>query len=134
MIEQKLTNLIESIEVYGFSRKVTRFVITKTKKEGYNDSIFIQLEFLSDTGSIQIDKFYNKWYFRFYNKFIEEFTNSDEEYLSMRDNNTEINFYNTWLNKLTYDTRGIYILCNLDELKSFLRDKTINSILKKTTQ
>ena len=134
MIEQKLTNLIESIEVNGFSRKVTKFVITKTKKEGFNDSIYIQIksDFVSNTGEDIVDeyKLYSKWYFRFYNKFIEEFTNSDKEYLSMSDNNTIVKFYNNWLNKLNYDTRGIYILCNLEEFKSFLRDKTINSILK----
>lgn len=134
MIKEKLIALIESVEVNGFSRKVSRFSIEKTKKEGWLDKVYIGLktDFVSETGEdpVDEDKLYNKWYFRFYNKFINEFTDSDEDYISMCDNNTKVNFYTDWVSKLEYDIRGIYLWVNLAEMEAYLRDKKINKLLE----
>lgn len=134
MIKEKLITMIESVEVNGFSRKVSRFSIEKTKKEGWLDKIYIGLktDFVSETGEdpVDEDKLYNKWYFRFYNKFIAEFTDSDEDYISMCDNNTKVNFYTDWVSKLEYDIRGIYLWVNLAEMEAYLRDKKINKLLE----
>lgn len=61
---------------------------------------------------------------------MKEFTDSDEDYLSMCDNNTKINFYTDWLGKLEYDVRGLYIKLNVAEFEAYLRNKKIDQLLK----
>lgn len=132
MVLEKIVSLIESIEVDGQKRKISQSELKRsfctTQKEGYFDTIYVIFSQKDD--SEDLARFYNKWYFRFYNKFVKEFTDSDEDYLSMCDNNTKINFYTDWLGKLEYDVRGLYIKLNVAEFEAYLRNKKIDQLLK----
>lgn len=132
MVLEKIVSLIESIEVDGQKRKISQSELKRsfctTQKEGYFDTIYVIFSQKDD--SEDLARFYNKWYFRFYNKFIQEFTDSDEDYLSMCDNDTKINFYTDWLGKLEYDVRGLYIKLNVAEFEAYLRNKKIDQLLK----
>lgn len=132
MVLEKIVSLIESIEVDGQKRKISQSELKRsfctTQKEGYFDTIYVIFSQKDD--SEDLARFYNKWYFRFHNKFVKEFTDSDEDYLSMCDNNTKINFYTDWLGKLEYDVRGLYIKLNVAEFEAYLRNKKIDQLLK----
>lgn len=128
MVLEKIVSLIESIEVDGQKRKISQSELKRSQKGGYLDTIYVIFSQKDD--SKDLARFYNKWYFRFYNKFIQEFTDSDEDYLSMCDNNTKINFYTDWLGKLEYDVRGLYIKLNVAEFEAYLRNKKIDQLLK----
>lgn len=128
MVFETIVSLIESIEVDGQKRKISQSELKRSQKEGYFDTIYVIFSQKND--SEDLARFYNKWYFRFYNKFVKEFTDSDEDYLSMCDNNTKINFYTDWLGKLEYDVRGLYIKLNVAEFEAYLRNKKIDQLLK----
>jgi hypothetical protein len=127
-IERIFTELVESIEVNGYYREVRKISVQ-------NISIYILFTDFknSDESAPEIDfgnKIHNKWYFRLYNKIIEEYTNSDEDYLSMNDNYSDIRFYTDWISKLEYSVTGLYLRVNLSELISFIRDKKISKLLE----
>jgi hypothetical protein len=127
-IERIFTELVESIEVNGYYREVRKISVQ-------NISIYILFtDFINkDESALEIDlgdKVHNKWYFRLYNKIIEEYTNSDEDYLSMNDNYSDIRFYTDWISKLEYSVTGLYLRVNLSELISFIRDKKISKLLE----
>jgi hypothetical protein len=131
-IKQIFTELVESIEVNGYYRQVNRLKVSNNGKE---DTIYILFtDFKNDDESApEIDfgnKIHNKWYFRLYNKIIEEYTNSDEDYLSMNDNYSDIRFYTDWISKLEYSVTGLYLRVNLTELTGFIRDKKISKLLE----
>jgi hypothetical protein len=131
-IKQIFTELVESIEVNGYYRQVNRLKVSNNGKE---DTIYILFtDFKNDDESTpEIDfgnKIHNKWYFRLYNKIIEEYTNSDEDYLSMNDNYSDIRFYTDWILKLEYSVTGLYLRVNLTELTGFIRDKKISKLLE----
>lgn len=128
MVLEKIVSLIESIEVDGKTRKISVSEVKRSYREDYFDTIYIIFSQKDDSGDLA--RFYNKWYFRFYNNFIKEFTDSDEDYLSMCDNNTKINFYTDWLGELKYDVRGLYIKLNVAEFEAYLRNKKIDQLLK----
>ena len=131
-IKQIFTELVESIEVNGYYRQVNRLKVSNNGKE---DTIYILFtDFINkDESALEIDlgdKVHNKWYFRLYNKIIEEYTNSDEDYLSMNDNYSDIRFYTDWISKLEYSVTGLYLRVNLTELTGFIRDKKISKLLE----
>jgi hypothetical protein len=141
-IERIFTELVESIEVNGYYREVRKISVQNnhrnqpwTKVIVFSSSIYILFtDFKNDDESapeINLgNKIHNKWYFRLYNKIIEEYTNSDEDYLSMNDNYSEIRFYTDWISKLEYSVTGLYLRVNLAELISFIRDKKISKLLE----
>lgn len=128
-IERIFIELVRSIEVNGYYRDVRKIQIN----EGKNIYILFT-DFKNDDESLpEIDlgnKIHNKWYFRLYNKIIEEYTNSDEDYLSMNDNYSDIKFYTDWISKLEYSVTGLYLRVNLAELTGFIRDKKISKLLE----
>jgi hypothetical protein len=131
-IKQIFTELVDSIEVNGYYRQVNRLKVSNNGKE---DTIYILFtDFINkDESAPEIDlgdKVHNKWYFRLYNKIIEEYTNSDEDYLSMNDNYSDIRFYTDWILKLEYSVTGLYLRVNLAELTGFIRDKKISKLLE----
>lgn len=128
-IERIFIELVRSIEVNGYYRDVRKIQINEGK------AIYILFtDFKNDDESLpEIDlgnKIHNKWYFRLYNKIIEEYTNSDEDYLSMNDNYSDIKFYTDWISKLEYSVTGLYLRVNLAELTGFIRDKKISKLLE----
>ena len=131
-IKEIFTELVESINVNGYYRDVKKIQITN---DGKNDTIYILFTDFknSDESALEIDlsgKIHNKWYFRLYNKIIEEYTNSDEDYLSMTDNYSVIKFYTDWISKLEYAPYGLFLRVNLTELTGFIRDKKISKLLE----
>jgi len=129
-IKQIFTELVESIEVNGYYRNVRKIEVNTER-----DSIYIFFTDFrnNDESAPEIDlgdKVHNKWYFRLYNKIIEEYTNSDEDYLAMIDNYTTINFYTDWFKRLEYDVNTLYLRVNLTELTGFIRDKKISKLLE----
>ena len=131
-IKNIFMDLVESIEVDGYYRDVRKIQISNN---GKTDNIYILFtDFKNDDESLpEIDlgnKIHNKWYFRLYNKIIEEYTNSDEDYLSMNDNYSDIKFYTDWISKLEYSVTGLYLRVNLAELTGFIRDKKISKLLE----
>jgi len=129
-IKQIFTELVESIEVNGYYRNVRKIEVNTER-----DSIYIFFTDFrnNDESAPEIDlgdRVHNKWYFRLYNKIIEEYTNSDEDYLAMIDNYTTINFYTEWFKRLEYDVNTLYLRVNLDELIGFIRDKKISKLLE----
>lgn len=129
-IKEVFTELVESIEVNGYYRKVRKIEVNTER-----DSIYIFFtDFTNnDKSAPEIDlsdKVHNKWYFRIYNKIIEEYTNFDDDYLAMIDNYTTINFYTEWLKRLEYDVNTLYLRVNLAELTAFIRDKKISKLLE----
>jgi hypothetical protein len=129
-IKQIFTELVESIEVNGYYRNVRKIEVNTER-----DSIYIFFTDFrnNDESAPEIDlgdKVHNKWYFRLYNKIIEEYTNSDEDYLAMIDNYTTINFYTDWFKRLEYDVNTLYLRVNLAELTGFIRDKKISKLLE----
>jgi len=131
-IKEIFTKLVESINVNGYYRDVRKIQISN---DGKTDTIYILFtDFKNDDESaLEIDlsgKIHNKWYFRLYNKIIEEYTNSDEDYLSMTDNYSVIKFYTDWISKLEYAPYGLYLRVNLTELTGFIRDKKISKLLE----
>ena len=135
MIKEIFTELVESIEVNGYYRKVRKIEVNNLFGSTERDSIYIFFtDFTNnDESAPEIDlsdKVHNKWYFRLYNKIIEEYTNFDDDYLAMVDNYTTINFYTEWLKRLEYDVNTLYLRVNLAELTSFIRDKKISKLLE----
>lgn len=131
-IKEIFTELVESIIVNGYYRDVKKIQITN---DGKNDTIYILFTDFknSDESALEIDlsgKIHNKWYFRLYNKIIEEYTNSNEDYLSMTDNYSVIKFYTDWISKLEYAPYGLFLRVNLTELTGFIRDKKISKLLE----
>jgi len=131
-IKEIFTELVESINVNGYYRDVKKIQISN---DGKNDTIYILFtDFKNgDESALEIDlsgKIHNKWYFRLYNKIIEEYTNSDKDYLAMTDNYSVINFYTDWLYKTEYAPYGLYLRVNLTELTGFIRDKKISKLLE----
>lgn len=131
-IKEIFTELVESIEVNGYYRQVNRLNVSNNGKV---DTIYIHFsDFKNHDDTLpEMDlggKIHNKWYFRLYNKIIEEYTNSDEDYLSMVDNYTTINFYTEWFKRLEYDVNSLYLRVNLAELTGFIRDKKISKLLE----
>jgi hypothetical protein len=129
-IKQIFTELVESIEVNGYYRNVRKIEVNTER-----DSIYIFFTDFrnNDESAPEIDlgdKVHNKWYFRLYNKIIEEYTNSDEDYLAMIDNYTTINFYTEWFKRLEYDVNTLYLRVNIAELTGFIRDKKISKLLE----
>ena len=129
-IKEVFTELVESIEVNGYYRKVRKIEINTER-----DSIYIFFtDFTNNDKSAQeidlSDKVHNKWYFRLYNKIIEEYTDSDEDYVAMVDNYTTIKFYTDWFKRLEYDVNTLYLRVNLEELTAFIRDKKISKLLE----
>lgn len=136
-IKEIFTELVESIEVNGYYRKVRKIEVNVNFffNSPDRDSIYIFFTDFrnNDESAPEIDlsdKVHNKWYFRLYNKIIEEYTNSDEDYLSMVDNYTTINFYTEWFKRLEYDVNSLYLRVNLAELTGFIRDKKISKLLE----
>ena len=145
-IERIFIELVRSIEVNGYYRDVRKIQIndstypfnggkTSTRTWTSSSAIYILFtDFKNDDESLpEIDlgnKIHNKWYFRLYNKIIEEYTNSDEDYLSMNDNYSDIKFYTDWISKLEYSVTGLYLRVNLVELTGFIRDKKISKLLE----
>ena len=131
-IKEIFTELVESIEVNGYYRQVNRLNVSNNGKV---DTIYIHFsDFKNHDDTLpEMDlgsKIHNKWYFRLYNKIIEEYTNSDEDYLAMSDNYSVINFYTDWISKLEYAPYGLFLRVNLSELISFMRDKKISKLLE----
>jgi hypothetical protein len=131
-IKEIFTKLVKSINVNGYYRDVEKIQISNA---GKTDTIYIFFSDFKngDESALEIDlsdKIHNKWYFRLYNKIIEEYTNSDEDYLSMTDNYSVINFYTDWISKLEYASYGLYLRVNLAELTGFIRDKKISKLLE----
>lgn len=131
-IKEIFTKLVKSINVNGYYRDVKKIQISN---DGKTDTIYIFFtDFKNDDESAAeidlSDKIHNKWYFRLYNKIIEEYTNSDEDYLSMTDNYSVIKFYTEWISKLEYASYGLYLRVNLAELTGFIRDKKISKLLE----
>jgi hypothetical protein len=131
-IKEIFTELVESIEVNGYYRQVNRLNVSN---DGKVDTIYIHFsDFKNHDDTLpEMDlggKIHNKWYFRLYNKIIEEYTNSDEDYLAMTDNYSVINFYTDWISKLEYAPYGLYLRVNLTELTGFIRDKKISKLLE----
>ena len=129
-IKEVFTELVESIEVNGYYRKVRKIEVNTER-----DSIYIFFtEFRNNDKSVPeidlSDKVHNKWYFRLYNKIIEEYTDSDEDYVAMVDNYTTIKFYTDWFKRLEYDVNTLYLRVNLAELTAFIRDKKISKLLE----
>ena len=129
-IKKIFTELVESIEVDGYYRSVNRFDFLN-RSEG----IGIRLsEFKNrDESMPEIDlgnKIHNKWYFRLYNKIIEEYTNSEEDYISTNDNYSTIKFYTDWIKKLEYTPYNLYITLSISGMTGFIRDKKISKILE----
>jgi len=129
-IKEVFTELAESIEVNGYYRKVRKIEVNTER-----DSIYIFFtEFRNNDKSVPeidlSDKVHNKWYFRLYNKIIEEYTDSDEDYVAMVDNYTTIKFYTDWFKRLEYDVNTLYLRVNLEELTAFIRDKKISKLLE----
>lgn len=131
-IKEIFTELVESIEVNGYYRQVNRLNVSNNGKV---DTIYIHFsDFKNHDDTLpEMDlggKIHNKWYFRLYNKIIEEYTNSDKDYLAMTDNYSVINFYTDWISKLEYAPYGLYLRVNLTELTGFIRDKKISKLLE----
>ena len=131
-IKQIFTELVESIEVNGYYRQVNRLNVSNNGKE---DTIYIHFsDFKNHDDTLpEMDlsgKIHNKWYFRLYTKIIEEYTNSDEDYVSMTDNYSVIKFYTDWIYKTEYAPYGLYLRVNLDQLIGFIRDKKISKLLE----
>lgn len=129
-IKKNFTEIVESIEVDGYYRSVNRFDFLN-RSEG----IGIRLsEFKNrDESMPEIDlgsKIHNKWYFRLYNKIIEEYTNSEEDYISTNDNYSTIKFYTDWIKKLEYTPYNLYITLSISGMTGFIRDKKISKILE----
>lgn len=129
-IKKNFTEIVESIEVDGYYRSVSRFDFLN-RSEG----IGIRLsEFKNrDESMPEIDlgnKIHNKWYFRLYNKIIEEYTNSEEDYISTNDNYSTIKFYTDWIKKLEYTPYNLYITLSISGMTGFIRDKKISKILE----
>jgi hypothetical protein len=129
-IKKNFTEIVESIEVDGYYRSVNRFDFLN-RSEG----IGIRLsEFKNrDESMSEIDlgsKIHNKWYFRLYNKIIEEYTNSEEDYISTNDNYSTIKFYTDWIKKLEYTPYNLYITLSISGMTGFIRDKKISKILE----
>ena len=129
-IKKIFTELVESSEVDGYYRSVNRFDFLN-RSEG----IGIRLsEFKNrDESMPEIDlgnKIHNKWYFRLYNKIIEEYTNSEEDYISTNDNYSTIKFYTDWIKKLEYTPYNLYITLSIPGMTEFIRDKKISKILE----
>jgi hypothetical protein len=129
-IKKSFTEIVESIEVDGYYRSVSRFDFLR-REEG----ISIRLsEFKNhDENMKEIDlgtKIHNKWYFRLYNKIIEEYTNSEEDYVAMTDNYSTIKFYTDWIQKLEYNPYNLYITLSIPGMTEFIRDKKISKILE----
>lgn len=129
-IKKNFTEIVESIEVDGYYRSVSRFDFLN-RSEG----IGIRLsEFKNrDESMHEIDlgnKIHNKWYFRLYNKIIEEYTNSEEDYISTNDNYSTIKFYTDWIKKLEYTPYNLYITLSISGMTGFIRDKKISKILE----
>ena len=129
-IKKNFTEIVESIEVDGYYRSVNRFDFLN-RSEG----IGIRLsEFKNrDESMPEIDlgsKIHNKWYFRLYNKIIEEYTNSEEDYISTNDNYSTIKFYTDWIKKLEYTPYNLYITLSISGMTGFIRDKKISNILE----
>ncbi len=129
-IKRNFTELVESIEVDGYYRSVSRFDFLK-QKEGISITLS---EFKNDDESMpEIDlgtKIHNKWYFRLYNKIIEEYTNSEEDYVATTDNYSVIKFYTDWIKKLEYTPYNLYIILSIPEVTEFIRDKKISKLLE----
>jgi len=129
-IKKSFTEIVESIEVDGYYRSVNRFDFLNT-----SEGIGIRLsEFKNhDEGMPEIDlgtKIHNKWYFRLYNKIIEEYTSSEEDYISKTDNYSIIKFYTAWIQKLEYTPYNLYITLSIPGMTEFIRDKKISKILE----
>jgi hypothetical protein len=129
-IKKSFIEIVESIEVDGYYRSVNRFDFLNT-----SEGISIRLsEFKNHDESMpEIDlgtKIHNKWYFRLYNKFIEEYTNSEEDYISTNDNNSTIKFYTDWIKKLEYTPYNLYITLSISGMTGFIRDKKISKLLE----
>ena len=129
-IKKTFTELVESIEVDGYYRSVNKFGFLN-RTEG----IVIRLsEFKNrDESMPEIDlgnKTHNKWYFRLYNKIIEEYTNSEEDYISKTDNYSIIKFYTDWIKELEYTPYNLYIKLSISGMTGFIRDKKISKILE----
>ena len=129
-IKKNFTEIVESIEVDGYYRSVSRFDFLR-REEG----IAIRLsEFKNHDESMpEIDlstKIHNKWLFRLYNKIIEEYTNSEEDYISKTDNYSIIKFYTAWIQKLEYTPYNLYITLSISGIAGFIRDKKISKLLE----
>ena len=129
-IKKSFTEIVESIEVDGYYRSVNRFDFLN-RTEG----IAIRLsEFKNHDESMpEIDlgtKIHNKWFFRLYNKIIEEYTNSEEDYISKTDNYSIIKFYTDWIKGLEYTPYNLYITLSISGMTEFIRDKKISKILE----
>jgi hypothetical protein len=129
-IKEIFTELVESIEVNGYYRNVRKIEVNTDR-----DSIYIFFtDFRNNDESVPeidlSDKVHNKWYFRLYNRIIEEYTNSDEDYVALVDNYTTIKFYTEWFKRLEYDVNTLYLRVNLAELTGFIRDKKISKLLE----
>ena len=131
-IKKSFTEIVESIEVDGYYRSVNRFdFLNRTEGIGIRLSEFKN----HDESMPEIDlgnKIHNKWYFRLYNKIIEEYTNSEEDYISTNDNNSTIKFYTDWIKKLEYTPYNLYITLSISGMTGFIRDKKISKLLEIT--
>ena len=116
--------------------KYVNYLSERGQANSFKETTFKKIftDFKNDDESLpEIDlgnKIHNKWYFRLYNKIIEEYTNSDEDCLSMNDNYSDIKFYTDWISKLEYSVTGLYLRVNLAELTGFIRDKKISKLLE----
>lgn len=131
-IKEIFTELVESINVNGYYRDVKKIQISN---DGKNDTIYILFtDFKNgDESALEIDlsgKIHNKWYFRLYNKIIEEYTSSEEDYISTNDNYSSIKFYTEWIKKLEYTPYNLFITLSISGMTEFIRDKKISKILE----
>ena len=134
-IKKSFTEIVESIEVDGYYRSVSRFDFLTLFPKWREEGISIRLsEFKNhDENMQQIDlgtKIHNKWYFRLYNKIIEEYTSSEEDYISTNDNYSSIKFYTEWIKKLEYTPYNLFITLSISGMTEFIRDKKISKILE----
>ena len=129
-IKNIFIDLVESIQVDGYYRSVNRFdFLNRSEGIGLTLSEFKN----HDESMPEIDlgnKIHNKWYFRLYNKIIEEYTNTEEDYISTNDNYSTIKFYTDWIKKLEYTPYNLYITLSIYGIAGFIRDKKISKLLE----
>ena len=129
-IKNIFIDLVESIQVDGYYRSVNRFdFLNRSEGIGLTLSEFKN----HDESMPEIDlgnKIHNKWYFRLYNKIIEEYTNTEEDYISTNDNYSTIKFYTDWIKKLEYTPYNLYITLSISGIAGFIRDKKISKLLE----